>query len=209
MDPKPKFVDLLKLHGSIDWYDRHYLDAAMRWHAEQGDDVANRDPIFGPAPTVPSEPLSRGRTEVEFGRHILPRVFRVLESQRCTSPLTKRSCSAIVPFHSPRQPTTSCLDTIRFWICGRIFTGPTTHLLVRGHDRLLDASTYDSYAYETLGRIFVEYQKGGDTAFWKHRRVPIQLITLADSREQVLECFPFLDPSKTRVWSKGILVGFA
>ncbi len=73
---EPKFVDLLKLHGSIDWYDRYYLDSAMRWHAEQGHDVPNRDPIFGPAPTIPSEPLSRGRTEV-FGSHILPRVFRV------------------------------------------------------------------------------------------------------------------------------------
>ena len=73
---EPKFVDLLKLHGSIDWYDRYYLDSAMRWHADQGHDVPNRDPIFGPDPTVPSEPLSRGRTEV-FGSHLLPRVFRV------------------------------------------------------------------------------------------------------------------------------------
>ena len=63
--------------------------------------------------------------------------------------------------------------------------------------------SYDSYAYETLGRLFVKYQQGGDTTFWEHRRVPIQLITLADSKRQALEYFPFLDPAKTRVWRKG------
>ena len=81
---EPKFVDLLKLHGSIDWYDRYYLDAAMGWYAEQGHDVPNRDPIFGPDPTVPSEALSRGRTEV-LGSHLLPRVFRVPDHKN-TSP---------------------------------------------------------------------------------------------------------------------------
>ena len=62
---------------------------------------------------------------------------------------------------------------------------------------------YDSYAYETLGRLFVQYQLGGDVTSWEHRRVPIQLITLADSRQHALKCFPFLDPAKTRVWNQG------
>ena len=44
----PMCVDLLKLHGSIDWYDRRYHDDAMRWYKEEGHDVPNRDPIFGP-----------------------------------------------------------------------------------------------------------------------------------------------------------------
>ena len=30
----PKYVDVLKLHGSIDWYDRYYHDEALRWHAD-------------------------------------------------------------------------------------------------------------------------------------------------------------------------------
>ncbi len=62
---------------------------------------------------------------------------------------------------------------------------------------------YDSYAYETLGRLFVKYQQGGDKTYLEHRRLPIQLITLADSRQQALQGLPFLDPAKTRVWSHG------
>ena len=62
---------------------------------------------------------------------------------------------------------------------------------------------YDSYAYETIGRLFIEYQQGGDTTYWEHRRVPIQLITLAESTHGALECFPFLDPGKIRVWNQG------
>ena len=196
---EPKFVDLLKLHGSIDWYDRYYLDSAMGWHAEQGHDVPNRDPIFGPTPTVPSEALSRGRTEV-FGGHLLPRVFRVPNHKK-HFPIEDKAGSAIVPFILP----------------------PAYDKLL-GHDPILDLwenlhrtqdvyscivmigysmPAYDSYAYETLGRLFVRYQQGGDTTNWEHRRVPIQLITMADSRQQALECLPFLDPAKSRIWSQG------
>ena len=62
---------------------------------------------------------------------------------------------------------------------------------------------YDSYAYETLGRLLVAYQQGGDMTGWKHRRAPIQLVTLADSRQQALGFLPFLDPGKTSVWNQG------
>ena len=51
--------------------------------------------------------------------------------------------------------------------------------------------SYDSYAYEALGRLFVDYQQGGDTTYWEHRRVPIQLITRADSEQHALKSIPF------------------
>ena len=95
---EPQFVDLIKLHGSIDWYDRHYHDAAMRWHTEQGHDVPNRDPIFGPDPSVLVEPLSRGQTE-EFGSHILPQIFRVLNHTE-HFPI-ERYRGSHVPLHPP------------------------------------------------------------------------------------------------------------
>ena len=197
---EPKFVDLLKLHGSIDWYDRYYLDAAMRWHAEQGQNVPNRDPIFGPAPTVPSEPLSRGRTEVAFGSHILPRVFRVPDHAN-HFPIEEKVASAIVPFILPpaydkllgHDPILDLWENLHR--TGDVFSS----MVMIGYSM----PPFDSYAYETLGRLFVQYQQDGDTTSWEHRRVPIQLITFADSRQRALECFPFLDPAKTRVWSKG------
>ena len=71
-----EYVDLLKLHGSVDWYDRKYHDDTVRCLLENGHDVPDRDPIFGPNPSVQPEPLSKGETTV-YGSNILPRVFRV------------------------------------------------------------------------------------------------------------------------------------
>ena len=197
---EPKFVALLKLHGSIDWYDRYYLDSAMRWHAEHGHDVPNRDPIFGPAPTVLSEPLSRGQTEVVFGNHILPRVFRVPNHKK-HFPIEDRVGSVIVPFILP--PAYDKLlghdPILDLWENLHQMQEAYSCIVVIGYS----FPSYDSYAFEALGRLFVNYQLGGDTTSWKHRRVPIQLVTLADSEEHALTRIPFLKPAKTRVWHRG------
>ena len=63
--------------------------------------------------------------------------------------------------------------------------------------------SYDSYAYEALGRLLIGYQQGGDTTYFGHRRVPVQVITLADSKQDALKSIPFLNPAKTYVWSQG------
>lgn len=196
---EPKFVDLLKLHGSIDWYDRYYLDDAMRWHTEQGNDVPNRDPIFGPTPTVPSEPLSRGRTEEGFGDNILPRVFRVLDHAKYF-PIEEEVVSQIVPFFLPPayDKLLGYAPILDLWE-NLHRTQNYSSIVMIGYSM----PPYDSYAYEALGRLFVEYQQGGDATYLGHRRVPIQLITLADSGRHALKCFPFLDPAKTRVWNQG------
>ena len=60
-----KYVDILKLHGSIDWYDRSYHDERRRWYAESWGNVPDRDPIFGPTPSVPSEPLAPAPVKVD------------------------------------------------------------------------------------------------------------------------------------------------
>ena len=198
-DWEPKFVDLLKLHGSIDWYDRYYLDAAMHECAEQGHDVPNRNPIFGPARSVPSEPLARGRTEV-FGRNLLPRVFRVPNHEKYF-PMEERIGSHIVPFILP--PAYDKLlgydPILDLWENLHRTQDAYSSIVMIGYSM----PPYDSYAYETLGRLFVQYKQGGDTTHWEHRRVPIQLITLADSRQQVIKSFPFLDSAKARIWSEG------
>ena len=195
----PKFVDLLKLHGSIDWYDRSFLDAATSSHAEEGHDVPNRDPVFGPAPSVVPEPLARGPTEL-FGSSILQRVFRAPDLER-HFPLKERVGAHVVPFILP-----SAYDKLL------------------GHDPILDLwqnlhrtqdryssivmigysmPRHDSYAYETLGRLLVRYQQGGDRTNWEQRRAPVQLKTLADSRQQAIDSYPFQDPARTRVWGEG------
>ena len=198
----PKCVDLLKLHGSIDWYDRRFHDDAMRWHTEKGHEVPNRDPIFGPSPSVPSESLSRGPTEV-YGSHILPRVFRV-------------------PNHTEHFPIKGDfgLNVVPYIL-------PPAYDKLLGYDAILDLwenlhrtqdifssivvigysfPSYDSYAYEVLGRLLVDYQRRGGTTYWEHRRVPIQIVTRADSEQYALKAIPFLDPAKMRVWNQGFSI---
>ena len=194
----PEYVDLLKLHGSIDWYDRYYHDAAMRWHKEEGHDVRDQDPIFGPAPSVPSEPLSRGPTGV-FGSHILPRIFRVPNHIE-HFPMDDRT-GCVVPFILPPAYDKllgydAILDLWENLHRGR---GIFSSIVLIGYSM----PSYDSYAYEALGRLFVDYQQGGDTTYFAHRRVPIQLITKAWSEQCALEKIPFLEPDKTRVWNQG------
>ena len=200
---EPKYVDLLKLHGSIDWYDRHYHDDAMRWHTEQGHDVPNRDPIFGPTPSVPSEPLSRGPTEV-FGSHILSQVFRVPNHTE-HFPIEGPGAWHMVPFILP--PAYDKLlgyDAILdLWENLHRTQDAFSSIIIIGYS----LPSYDSYAYEALGRLLVDYQQGGDTTYWEHRRGPIQLVTLNDSEQHALESIPFLEPAKTRVWHQGFSTG--
>ncbi len=194
-----KYVDLLKLHGSVDWYTRQYHDEATRWHYEQGNHVPDCDPIFGPNPLVQPEPLSRAPVE-GLGQRILAQVFRVPNHLE-HFPFEERFGSHVVPF-----------------------VLPLAHDKLLGHDAILDLweslhhtmdifsaiiiigysmPSYDNYAYEALGSLFVSYQQGGDTTKWGQRRVPIQVITKSASGESALKGIPFLDPSKTRVWHKG------
>ena len=199
-ESEPKFVDLLKLHGSIDWYDRSYLDSDMRRYAEQGHNVPNRDPIFGPTPTVPSERLSRGPTDQVHGSRILPRVFRVPDHANYF-PIEGQVASRIVPFILP--PAHDKLlghDPIRdLWENLHRTEDVFSSIVIIGYSM----PSYDSYAYEALGHLLAEYQRGGETTIWKHRRVPIQLITKDVSKKSALKNYPFLDPANTRVWTRG------
>ena len=52
--------------------------------------------------------------------------------------------------------------------------------------------SYDSYAYETLGRLLIDYQEGGCKTYWDQRRVPVQVVSLDDSAAAVPSGVPFL-----------------
>jgi hypothetical protein len=62
---------------------------------------------------------------------------------------------------------------------------------------------YDGYAYEALGRLIISYQAGGAKTYFGDRRVPVQIITFAPSKGDVLTSIPFLKCKRTRIWHKG------
>ena len=201
-DSGPQYVDILKLHGSIDWYDRHYLDDAMCYYDENGLDVPNRDPIFGPEPTVPTEPLSRGQTG-ELGCHLLSRVFRV-PNHATYFPIEGGLGSRVVPFILP--PAYDKLlgynAIVDLWRGLHRTWDAFSSIIMIGYS----IPAHDSYAYEALGRLFVDYQRRGDTTYWQQRRVPIQLITRDCTEQSALKKIPFLDEFKTRVWHEGFSI---
>ena len=186
----PRHVDLLKLHGSIDWYDRYYLDDAMAWHRQQGHHVPNQDPIFGPAPSVPSEPLSKGPTD-GVGKNILSRVFRV-PNHAVYFPIEGGIGAHVVPFILPPayDKLLGNAPILDLWENLHRTMDAFSSILVIGYS----IPSYDAYAYEALGRLLIDYQRGGNKTYWGQRRVPVQLITLADSRQHALENAPFLAP---------------
>ena len=196
---EPLYVDVLKLHGSIDWYDRHYHEDAMRYHAESGADVPDRDPLFGPSPTVPTEPLAHGPTG-DFGRHILPRVFRV-PNHALHFPIEGGVGSHIVPFILPpaHDKLLGFDPIVDLWWSLHHHLDAYSSIVIIGYS----FPSHDSYAYEALGHLLVNYQRGGSTTGWEQRRVPIQLITVAESPKDALKTVPFLAPEETRVWRHG------
>ncbi len=196
-------VDLLKLHGSIDWYDKKYHDDSIHWQLENGhDDVPDRDPIFGPHPLVHPVALNKGEISEHLGRRIIPRVFRVPKHLEYF-PLESHGYpfNSVVPFmlplshnklmgHEPILDLWENLDFVRSHL---------TSIVIIGYSM----PQYDSYAYETLGRICHLYQSAGRRTGYNNRCLPVQIITMAKSITTVLDAMPFLDPSQTLIWPQG------
>lgn len=198
-----EYVDLLKLHGSIDWYDRKYYDDSISWlRKSYSCEVQDHDPVFGPLPLVRPVSLSRGETSTDLGQRILPRVFRVpnhleffpLESHG--SPF-----NTVVPFMLPLSHNKLLgHDPIRdLWENLDYVKSELTSIVIIGYS----IPQYDSYAYETIGQLCHSYQTGGRKTGYGNRRIPVQIITLAESAASVLEDLPFLDSSQTLIWLKG------
>ena len=192
-------IDLLKLHGSVDWYDRKYHDDAFGHYSEMGYNVPGWDPIFGPNPTVQVEPLSKGEAG-EMGQHILSRVFRVSNHSH-HFPLDGKRFSHVVPFVLPLEydKLLGHDPIVDLWRSLHHNFDAFSSIVVIGYSM----PQSDGYAYEALGKLLLDYQSGGEETYWGQRRVPIQIITKAESEENVFKSLPFLNPTSTQVWCNG------
>jgi len=195
---KQRFVDIIKLHGSIDWYDRRDYDQKRGFFSSLNTEVPDRDPLFGPNKRVPTELLTKGSVAEGYGTDLLTHVFRV-------------------PNHSDYFPFAPAWDVVPFLLppaYDKLLGSDPIRDLWQNMHRTLDSYSvivmigysmpeYDGYAYEALGNLLLSYQAGGDRTYWNHRRVPLQIITSTSSNADVLEKIPFLKPAKTRIWTEG------
>lgn len=190
---------MIKLHGSIDWYDREPYDAARQYFKTAGATVPDRDPIFGPDPTVQTESLARGAVRGELARQLVERVRRVRDHRRVfpIAPYWEAVPFLLPPAHDKllgHDPIRALWQNLH-----RAFAACSAIVIV-GYSM----PSYDGYAYEALGRLLIEFQAGGPTTYFGHRRLPLQLITLTDSDSAALQTLPFVCASKTRVWKDGL-----
>ena len=195
---RPQFVDIIKLHGSIDWYDRMDYDQKREYFSENKFEVPDRDPLFGPNKSVPTESLARGHVAEGQGTELLTRVFRVPDH---SSHFPFAQSWEVVPFLLP--PAYDKLlgnDPIRdLWQNMHRTSDSYSAVVVIGYSM----PSYDGYAYEALGHLLINYQAGGTKTSLGHRRVPVQIITCASSETEVLEYTPFLVPEETKIWTEG------
>jgi len=194
----PRFVDIIKLHGSIDWYDRRDYHQKREYFSDLNAEVPDRDPLFGPNKSVPTESLSRDSVAEGLGTELLTHVFRV-------------------PNHCDYFPFAPAWEVVPFLLppaYDKLLGSDPIRDLWQNMHRTLDSYSvivmigysmpaYDGYAYEALGHLLLNYQAGGARTNWDHRRVPLQIITSASSDAEVLESIPFLIPEKTKIWTEG------
>ena len=194
-----QYVDILKLHGSVDWYDRDYYDLCRTWGREDGNSFAEDDPIFGSKATVPYERLAKRPVQKQYGREILSRVYRVPDHNKYFP--IRENWYQTVPFILPlaHDKLLGYGPITDFWhsLHRAMWEVPTIILI--GYSM----PSHDSYAYEALGDLLGYYQLAEGETRLNQVRKPIQIVTLAESKGSALKNMPFLDPRKTRVWCEG------
>lgn len=195
-----EYVDVIKLHGSIDWYDKNYYNETKHYLSDENFSIPDRDPIFGSAASVPIESLARGTVENNWGENLLNCVFKVVDHRKHFLSIAEAR-HQVVPFLLP--PAHDKLlghDPIRdLWQNMHRTLDAYSAIVIIGYSM----PSYDGYAYEALGNLIMNYQAGGEKTYFEHRRVPVQLITLALSENDVLKSIPFLKRKETRIWHKG------
>ena len=197
-----KYVDIIKLHGSIDWYDRDYHDAMRQFFQKQyGNNIPDTDPIFGLKQSIPFESLAKRRVENGYGENLLRRVFRIVNFRMYFPDLVNSYHEAVPFLLPPAYDKILGHDPIRdLW--------ENMHRTLDGYSAIIiigySMPDYDGYAYEAIGHLIASYQKKGSAkTHFNHRRVPVQIITLGSSKNEVLERIPFLQRQRTRIWHKG------
>jgi hypothetical protein len=193
-----RYVNLIKLHGSIDWYDRYYYDKNRAYYATLNNEVADNDPLFGPARTIPTESLARESVADGCGVNLLPRVYRVPNHKNHFPFAAPHS---VVPFLlAPAYDKLLGSDPIRdLWENMHRTMDSFSMISVIGYSM----PNYDGYAYEALGRLICKYQGGGNHNAFNQRRVPLQVITKSSSETKVIQSIPFLQPANTKIWTEG------
>lgn len=195
------FVDIIKLHGSIDWYDRNAFSEREASRMELCDDSPSDDPAFSPGKAVKTESLAKGEIGVGLdNHHLLERVVRVIDHrEKFWKYLPQYQC---FPFFLP--PSFDKLlgyDPIySLWENMHRVTQDYSAVIMIGYSM----PEYDGYAFDSLGELFLHYQASETSAFGR-KRLPVQIVVLEgpSTTEGIKERAGHLLDVTARIWKHG------
>lgn len=164
VDTSSEEVTLLKLHGSINWFDRTMYQEL----ADASPNYQPRNPVFGPDRVVTPEPLTDGPRPKNDP---LNSVFRV----RNIGPLIDRSFWECPPLIlSPSHTKILYFQPLKeFWYGLQESGGVSLSLGVIGYS----LPPYDDYARQALYHVFRNYTgHAPDLELFGHRKTKVRIL---------------------------------
>lgn len=196
-------IVILKLHGSVDWFDRSRYDELIKARKEVGLSPESSPPpniIFSHSSPVKTAPILEGP---QFSDDPLKHVYRVKSGLEY---IYNRKPNLLVSplMLSPSYAKVLYADRLRylFWGLGRM-GGMNKGIIVIGYS----IPQHDNYARQILLRIFSNYQQ----IYWEEeyagsKKKPVLLIDYrpdSASEESYKLSYIFSEPDKTNYFLKG------
>ena len=199
---EPTPIHFLKMHGSIDWYDKEEYNDSVKFHGLAF--AAKNDPVFGNAPIAKPEPLVHGQTSEGLGERIKDRIYRVRDFQELFKKAKGHELHQVTPFMLPlaHDKMLGYAPVIDFWWgLQEIVRRQVNQIIIIGYSM----PKHDEYAREAISTMLMEYQDQYHTApMWNSpERRPIKIITKANDERETRENLPFLEPEKSEIWTDG------
>lgn len=199
IDDSEKEIRLIKLHGSIDWFDRTSFDERIEVAKGSSIPYQPKHPIFGHDKIVTPEPIVDGLRPADDP---LSSIFRV----RNLAPLFDRGFWEFAPFIlAPSNMKVFYSKPLKdFWWGIQEAGGLNLGIGIVGYS----LPAYDNYAKQALYHIIRNYQNyEPDLSFDGRTKAKLRILDFdpdSVSENKTIELrYRFSDPNRTEFWYKG------
>jgi hypothetical protein len=201
IDSSKEEVVILKMHGSIDWFDKSTYNERVKQATEYPIPYTVKHPLFAPGTVVESRPIVDGPRFVDDP---LLQIYRVKNPASVyTSPYQYWECSPFL-LNPSHNKLLYAKPLIEFWRGSGRGGGLQLGLGVIGYS----LPDYDDYARQTIYKFSKNYQ-GYEPDFELDGRVkrPARILDYrpTDSEKADLRTrYQFMDAKRTEYWYDGI-----
>jgi hypothetical protein len=199
IDSSREEVVILKMHGSVDWFDRTQYDDIEETRLARGLHPGHEHPVFSKAGELDLEPLTDGP---RFHSDPLQRIYRVRNAEQLykSKPLFLATPLLLNP--SPLKLVYSSIFQ-DFWKGLGRDGGLNFGMTIIG----FSMPSQDEYLRQVIYRLVINYQtKYWDGGFLEHRKTPLVMIDCRPdekSRRELLDRYRFIDLNKAVIHWEG------